>query len=401
MVVQRQGILLERHNQILNYSGHVSSPKEPGVVFEAFITCDERYFILNDHVIDIQEKTNLGYLWESMSIFKTIFSNVENDTEEFGEIRESVLTSPLVESTDQNLYELRDFFLEEGFGEWISNSWLGKKVKAAGKGISDFYSEAKKKLAEFGAKLSNLQWKDVWNALGRGLLWILRKFKAAAYSTIGIIVDAILVATGIGKVPQMVFWGLVTGLDVYQLISGDWDPEGTPMWMKILDLVCDLIGLLGAGLAAKGARVMFKGVKSISQVKKVMSGNKAFMNIINKIKGGTQWITSKIKSVLSKLKGKWSALDKFINKITGFLSKAVKKIKDFVIKMFPDTTGLTAKQKLSRGVKAGTTAGALIYGIEKGVEAYTGVSAEDAENFEKTMQVYDELYDDKDPFDEL
>ena len=394
MVVQR-GLILERHNQLINYNGYMSQPKQQPVVFEAFITSDERYFVMNDHVIDLQEKTNLGYLWESMDVFKTIFSNVKDDSLEFGEIRESVLNSPLLES-DQNLYELRDFFLQEGFWD---DTWLGRNLKDAGEGISDFTSQAMTKMKEFGVSLSNSQLAEVVKSIGRGALWVLRKFKEAAYSTVGIIVDAILVATGIGKVGQVVFWALVTGLDVYQFASGDWEPAGTEEWSKWGDLVCDLIGLLGAGLAAKGARGLVKSVKSITGLSKVMKNNKALMNIINTVKSGTSPLVGKLTTLLKGLKGKWKPLDVFIDKIISMATGVFNWLKKKILKMFPDPTELTAKEKVIRGASAGVTSAGTAYGFEKGFEALTGVSIKDAENFNQTMNVYNDIYGDKDPFD--
>ena len=407
MVLQKKGLMLERHNSILDYNGHTNQTKDlirtDKVLFEAFITVDERYFVMNDHVIDIQEQTNLGYLWDSLDVFKKIFGNVQVDDSEYREIQEGISSLPLLENKS-DLYLIRDILIE---GFWSSvgdgladfGNWAKDKVVAAGKGIANFASSAWNNIKKFGIAISELDFKKVLSMIGKGVLWVLRKFKDAAYSTVGIIVDAILVATGIGKVAQAVFWGLVTGLDVYQMASGDWEPKGTPTWEKWLDLVCDIIGLLGAGVAAKGARGLVKGIKSATQIPKFVKKNKAIMNIITKLKNGASWVISKITSVLKGLKEKWKPLDKFIDKILSFCKKIFTGLKNFVKKIFPDPVKLTGKQKLKRGAKAGGIAVGLTYGIEKGVEAYTGVSIKDTEAMGKTMQTYDEIYGDTDPFD--
>ena len=373
MVLQKKGLMLERHNSILDYNGHTNQTKDlirtDKVLFEAFITVDERYFVMNDHVIDIQEQTNLGYLWDSLDVFKKIFGNVQVDDSEYREIQEGISSLPLLENKS-DLYLIRDILIE---GFWSSvgdgladfGNWANDKVVAAGKGIANFASSAWNNIKKFGIAISELDFKKVLSMIGKGVLWVLRKFKDAAYSTVGIIVDAILVATGIGKVAQAVFWGLVTGLDVYQLASGDWEPKGTPTWEKWLDLVCDIIGLLGAGVAAKGARGLVKGIKSATQIPKFVKKNKAIMNIITKLKNGASWVISKITSVLKGLKGKWKPLDKFIDKIISFCKKIFTGLKNFVKKIFPETVKLTGKQKLKRGVKAGGVATGLVYGIDK------------------------------------
>jgi len=383
MVLQKTGLILERHNSILDYNGHTNQTKDlirtDKVLFEAFITVDERYFVMNDHVIDIQEQTNLGYLWDSLDVFKKIFGNVQVDDPEYREIQEGVSSLPLLENKS-DLYLIRDILIE---GFWSSvgdgladfGSWAKDKVVAAGKGIANFASSAWNNIKKFGIAISEFDFKKVLSMIGKGALWVLRKFKDAAYSTVGIIVDAILVATGIGKPVQMVFWGLVTGLDVYQLASGDWEPKGTPTWEKWLDLVCDIIGLLGAGVAAKGARGLVKGIKSSTQIPKFVKKNKAIMNVITKLKNGASWVISKITSVLKGLKGKWKPLDKFIDKILSFCKKIFTGLKNFVKKLFPETKKLTGKQKLKRGVKAGGAATGIMYGIDKYSEKKSKESA--------------------------
>ena len=384
MVLQKKGLMLERHNSILNYNGHSNQTKDlirtDRVLFEAFITVDERYFVMNDHVIDIQEQTNLGYLWDSLDVFKKIFGNVQVDNSEYREIQEGVSSLPLLENKS-DLYLIRDILIE-GFwgsvGDGISDfgNWAKDKAVAAGKSISDFASGAWDNVKKLGIAISEMDFKKVLSMIGKGVLWVLRKFKDAAYSTVGVIVDAILVATGIGKVAQGVFWGLVTGLDVYQLSTGDWEPKGTPTWAKWLDLLCDVIGLLGAGVAAKGARGLVKGIKSATQIPKFIKKNKAIMNIITKLKSGASWVISKITSVLKGLKGKWKPLDKFIDKIISFCKKVFTGLKNFVKKLFPETGKLTGKQKLTRGAKAGGISTGIMYGIDKYSEKKGKESAE-------------------------
>ena len=76
MVIKKRDILSESEvNRIRGLYG--IGPVRKQYVFEACITIDEKYFIMNDEVFDLQEKTLLGNLWESMDIFKTIFQNVK------------------------------------------------------------------------------------------------------------------------------------------------------------------------------------------------------------------------------------------------------------------------------------------------------------------------------------
>jgi hypothetical protein len=234
MVLQKTGLILERHNSILDYNGHTNQTKDlirtDKVLFEAFITVDERYFVMNDHVIDIQEQTNLGYLWDSLDVFKKIFGTVQIDNSEYKEIQEGIAELPLMENKS-DLYAIRDVLIEwtwSGVADSVVGgakdlgNWAKDKVVDAGNSIMSFADQAWANVKKLGLAISEFDFKRVLSLLKKGALWVLRKFKDAAYSTVGIIVDAILVATGIGKVAQGVFWGLVTGLDVY------------PIWQQVI-----------------------------------------------------------------------------------------------------------------------------------------------------------------------
>ena len=161
-------------------------------------------------MFDIKEQTKLGNLWESVDIFKTIFSNVQIDNPEYKEIQEGWLNLPVLENSD-NLYELRDFLLEWNF---FDDTWVGRKLSDAGTAIKDTI-RAWDKVKEMGLQ-SEGDWKEILSLLGKGVLFILRKLKDTAYSTIGIIVDALELLWVLVK-QQVVVWGLITALDVYQI----------------------------------------------------------------------------------------------------------------------------------------------------------------------------------------
>ena len=59
----------------------------------------------------------------------------------------------------------------------------------------------------------------------------------------------------------------------------------------------------------------------------------------------------------------------------------------------------TGMDAVKTGTKAAAVVGGLSYGIEKGIEAYTGMSKKDTENMSTTMDTYNDIYGDKDPFD--
>ena len=122
--------------------------------------------------------------------YSTIFTNVKVDeNEEYNQIREGILSTPILEGVD-NLYEIRDYLLEWNF---FDDTWLGSKLKSAGTAIGDTFEKGWRGVKKLGVAISKGEWSQIWDLLKRGVKWILRKLKEAMYSTLGIIVDGILI----------------------------------------------------------------------------------------------------------------------------------------------------------------------------------------------------------------
>jgi len=404
-MVNNKGLILERHNQLIGYNGYMNPslkmvterelPKErPEYLFECHLSVDERYFVMNDQVFDIKEQTTLGYLWDSIDTFKTIFGNVQIDNAEYKEIQEGVAKLPLIENKT-DLYAIRDVLIEwtwKGVGNSIVGgakdvgNWAVDTVVDSGKAIGKFATDSWDGLKKMGIAISKGDWGEIMSLLGRGVLFVLRKLKDAAYSTLGMIVDAILIATGIGKGAQMVVWGLITALDVYQILNNDW-PEGDerePIW-RYLDLGFDILGLVFAGVAAKGARAIFrplsglKGTKLASKVAK----NPNLLKLVTKIHGGSKSAVSKLQSVAKSISKKWPTGFKWISKIISGMANIIKTLQTYCGKLIGKSNlkGVqnmaktkpgkgfvvrkTGKEAIKTGAKAAAVVGGLSYGIEK------------------------------------
>ena len=370
MVVGRGGITPNRFDQLMGYNHYaVTTNNKRDFIFECHLTVDDRYFIMHDEVFDVQEQTSLGNIWDSMDVFKTIFKNIQIDNPEYKQIQEGWASLPILEGLN-NLHDLRDFLLEWSF---FDDTWVGRKMKSAGEGIADFASTSWEGIKKMGIAISKGDWSEILSLLGKGVLYVLRKLKEAAYSTIGMIVDAILVATGIGKIGQIVVWGLITSLDVYQLLYNDWPDEeqDNPLWMKLMDLGFDLLGLVFAGVAAKGAKSLFKGAARMGSkaLAKTVGKNKAMRGVLEKIISAGPQAAGKLKTVQSKIIQKWPSGAKFIGSILGGLGKMITKLVSWcksIITLPGKVVGkLGAGARTQRGVVAGTGVGTLLYGTEK------------------------------------
>jgi hypothetical protein len=112
--------------------------------------------------------------------------------------------------------------------EFFQDTWFGEKLADAGKGVKDAFIEGWEGLKEFGVVISKGEWKEILVSLAKGVRWVFRKLKEAMYSTVVMIADAILIATGVGLAFHWIPWAIITALDIYQITSNDW-PENEKM----------------------------------------------------------------------------------------------------------------------------------------------------------------------------
>ena len=369
MVIKKREILSESEvNRIRGLYG--IGPVRRQYVFEACISVNEKYFIMNDEVFDIQEKTLLGNLWESLDIFKTIFQNVKIVNEEYQHIRESIINLPITESKE-DLQQIKKLMLEFDF---MKDTWVGNQLSKAGKGISDTVSQSWEGLKNFGISVSKGDWSEIVSLLGKGVLFILRKLKDAMYSTVGMIVDAILVATGIGKGAQVIAWGLITALDAYQLYTGDYEGEekNDPMWLKLLFFGFDILGLVSAGAAAKKAKESFNPIKAIAHdpgaVAKYLEKSPKLKGIISTIVDGAKKVPELLTKISDGIATKFPAGSKFINSIMGGLTKLLTKVEESLGKMI----GQKGAEGVLSGSKEGLKTGATLYTFDKGSKLISG-----------------------------
>lgn len=329
-------------------------------IFELCATVDGRYFILQDEVFDIKEQKQLGNLWSSIDVFKTIFSNVtvEDKTGEYNQIKESILSIPILEGKE-NLYELRNILLEWSFTE---NTWLGRQLASSGQSIVDTVTSGLDGLAKFGVAISKGEWTEILSLMAKGVKWVLRKLKDAMFSNLGMIVDAILVATGIGKSVQWIPWALITALDVYQIVSNDWPDEeaNNPMWMKFLNLGFDILGLVSTGALAKTAKKSLSPLKNMNgkQITTWLEKNPTLKKTIETMITGI----SKVPSLLSRAQ---STLSKTFPAGSKFIGSAINMIKSIMGRFTSSLETLIGKRATS-GVKAGTRDVGMTYAFDGG-----------------------------------
>ena len=397
MVYQTRNIVTEsERNRIRGIHGFL--PKKRDYIFEACVTVDGRYFVIQDEVFDIQEQRTIGNLWGSLDVFKTIFESIKLEDDGYSQIRENILSIPILES-QQNLYGLRDTLLEF---EFLQDTWLGRQFKKAGDSAVDFAKTSYEGVKKFGLAISEGDWVGILKLLSQGVRYLLRKLKDALYSNLGMIVDAILIATGVGAGAAKIAWGLVVALDAYQLISDDWPEEekNDPFWLKCLFFGFDILGFVSAAAAAKAAKAGIMPLKALvnspTRIAQYFEKNPKVKGMITSMVDGIKQVPALLQSLMKTLATKFPKGASFINSVLGGLKSISTRFTESLQKLLGQTAG--------KGAAGGVKTGGILYGFEKvigggGHEAKAASVAVDPKIADQYAELVRTKYGGKDPFD--
>lgn len=334
-----------------------------------WLSPDEKYVVFLDELYDIENKTKLGNIWENFDNLKFFIQysfNVSSLPKFIKEEINSSLNNFILTEQTRNLSLIKEdlkLFLNEGL--WSSfKKWAVNTGKSSWEGFQEFVKTTVKGGQELISKISKGEWMEVFKLIGKGLLYLGRKIRSALYNPIGLILDAILVATSIGKVFQAALWAIVVAVDVVELVSGDFE-EQMPLWQRLLFLGVDTLGLVFAGVAAKSARVALKPLtmaRTEAEMVEVVAKNPTIKGILTKMKTGLTEVPAKLTKYANDIATKFPKGSAFIKSITGSIGKFLTKIDNMLNKVLGIKTTATAT-KTQKGLKAGLTTGGLVGGI--------------------------------------
>ncbi len=359
---EKKNILSLYNNQIIDES----------VIFTDWLSPDEKYLIFLDELYDVENKTKLGNIWENFDNFKLFLKHsfdVSNLPKQIKEDFNNSFNKVLITENLQSIIEIKNDFkqlMTEGLWSSFKN-WAVETGKSTWEGFKEFGKTVYKGTGDFFNKISKGQWKEAFSIIGKGVLYLARKLRSAMYHPIGMILDAVLIATGIGLGAQKVVWGIIVALDVYEILTGNYE-EQLPIWQRLLFLGVDILGFVFAGAAAKAAKVPLEaavgGLKTAEQVAAAASKSSWLKSILTKMKGALDSVPGMLKNTSNWLSKKLPSAAKFINGIFSGLGKIITQLSEFLTKVFSSTS------KVSKGVKAGVGTGALVAGLGTGVEYY-------------------------------
>jgi hypothetical protein len=388
--------------QILSlYDRHII---DESIVITNWLSPDEKYCIFLDDLIDIENKIKIGNIWENFDYFKFFLKHSFEVAKNVPQvIKESVLNSLnsfVITESNQNMVGLKPY-VKELMEQWTANPFDSEFYTA--KNWSNAYESGKNVAASAWEGLkktySNIkdgEWKEAFKIIGQGMLYVARKIRSALYNPIGIILDAILIATQIGKGFQFVVWAVVVLLDVYEFVSGDFEEKDLSLPWRLLFFGVDILGMVTAGAAAKAAKMgvtplvvkygkssegFSKAVKNSPQLKTI---SQKIYNSLSSANGYIQKASSHLQKNSPKMYNFFSGPIKFFGKI---LSKLLKILGDVLSLPGKVVTKLAPKSIQNTKFIKGTAAAANQVVPMAGVHFYGQYKTnQEMENIAKSLE---------------
>lgn len=385
-------------------------------VITDWLSPDEKYAIFLDELYDISNKVKIGNIWENFDNLKFFLKHsfeVAKDVPET--IKESVLASInglILTESNQDIRPLKpivkEMLLNEGIGDYLSaaGNWVKDTAQGVVTGTTEFYKTSLSGIQKLVGNISAGQWYEVLKIVKNGALYVARKIRAALYNPVGLILDAILVATGIGKGAQFVIWGIVVALDIYELTTGNYENKEDSFLSKLLFTGIDIIGLVSAGMAAAQSKrflgpLLKRFGASIEGLKNATKASPRLKTLLESMMRFAESAKGAMGKVASFLQRKSPMMYKFVSSILSGLGSIVAKI----ISLISSVLGVAGKVltapgkaitkvlgggKLGSAVKAGFETTALVggFGVHDSLKAAEN-NAELIKGFSDAKPIFD------------
>jgi len=387
MVVRSKNIISESEKSRILSLYDVNTFDNYGVV--EWLSPDEKYAIFLDELYDIENKTKIGNIFENFDNFKFFlkhsFEVATNITEEVRKDFFETYNSLVITESNQDMRELKpivkQLLKEYTFNPFNKDFYTGKNWKEIGQKTVDVGKRTVQGVKDIASNISKGDWSAAMSIIGKGALWVARKIRSALYNPVGLVLDAILVATGIGKTAQFVVWAIVVALDVYELTTGDFEDKDLAMPWRLLFLGVDILGLVFAGVAAKGAKNIVGGLirkfgKTSEALTNAIKSSPALKGLANKILSATKSAGSFMSRANAFLQKNSPMLYKFVSGIIGKLSKFISGLTSILTGLVSGVTKAVSAPgkivsktlgggKAGKGAQAAVNTGAIIYGGNK------------------------------------
>jgi len=400
--VLNRSLLMMKYDNRKTLTENVNTDSD--VVITNWLSPDENYTIFLDELYDIKNKKLIGNICENFDNFKFFLKHsFEVSKTVPQDIRESVLNTIsklVISESKQNITHLKPMFkqyLKEGWGT-DALDWVKKTGDNTVKGLKDFVSKTYSGGKQLVSAISDGDLSQVMDLIGKGALYVARKIREALYTPVGMILDAILIATGIGKAAQFVIWGIVVALDIYEIVSGDYEDKNESFLIRLLFTGIDLVGLVFAGAAAKAGKGVIAGVlrkfgTSTKGLSKAAKSSPAFKSLLESMQAGAKGASSIMGKVGNYLQKSSPTIYKWFSGIIGGLGKVANRVATSVESILGGAMKAVSKPgqvvkkalgggRLGSGAQAALNTTAIVGGI--GVYGQHKQSGEEDELISKT-----------------
>lgn len=409
-------------NENREISGLLNTISE-SIVITDWVSPDDKYLILFDELYDLNTKEKLGNIWENFDNFKLFISHsfevAKNVPQQIKESISETLKSLVLTESINNMSNIKPILKmvlkEEGFLDWVGSGikktgeWAVDQAKKFGSDIKDLATTGWEGLKKAGVAISQGDWSKLLDLLGKGMLFIARKLRHLLYNPVGIVLDSILIATGIGKGVQWIPWAIVVALDIYEVTTGDYEEKDMATWMRWLMIGTDVLGLVFAGGVAgagKAALSVFKGAKTSEEFAAIAMKNPNTVKWIEKIIGAFSKVPALLGKAVTYLKStKFAKASPWIQNMLGkaekVLANGTKSLSEITnaaksggaqakaasaANVTKKTLGQTIKTGTKAGLKSAAAVTAIDKGFRKGMQLYSGISDEEMEAQEMLAQ---------------
>ena len=371
-----RSLLMKKYDNRKTLTENVNTDSD--VVITNWLSPDENYVIFLDELYDIKNKKLIGNIWENFDNFKFFLKHS-------------------FEVSKTHLKPMFKQYLKEGWGT-DALDWVKKTGDNTVKGLKDFVSKTYSGGKQLVSAISDGDLSQVMDLIGKGALYVARKIREALYTPVGMILDAILIATGIGKAAQFVIWGIVVALDIYEIVSGDYEDKNESFLIRLLFTGIDLVGLVFAGAAAKAGKGVIAGVlrkfgTSTKGLSKAAKSSPAFKSLLESMQAGAKGASSIMGKVGNYLQKSSPTIYKWFSGIIGGLGKVANRVATSVESILGGAMKAVSKPgqvvkkalgggRLGSGAQAALNTTALVGGI--GVYGQHKQSEEEDELIAKT-----------------
>lgn len=363
MDFNREKFLINYNTTLTLNENIINNKVNDCIIISNSMSEDGKYLIFMDELYDLKNKIKIGDVWENFDRLKLYFKHCYNINKNIPkQLKEHFLNdlkNSLLTESKSDLRPLKplikQIIIKEGWlGDLFSDAyeWTKNEIVTAAQSVSDFVKMGWEGAKDLVGNISKGEWAKALNILKNGLMYTLRTIKPALFSAIGMTLEVVisLVTFGAAIPVFKAAWLLALIVDIWDYFGGG-IKNNASTFEKFFEIVLDLIGLVSAGVGAKGLKVV--GGKVVKEGIKSLSKTEAnfLARILNTLKTSISQGVGAITSLLKKL----SSVEGLKNLVSSTL-KSLKSVISFVIKNIDFVLGKLA------------TNFAIFYGFEKGIE---------------------------------